>query len=80
MYSKKAVSSDEVVFKLPTFILEGNRIQINKVKFPLEFNNLTITQNHFLYVVPVFLTSTGNTIKYTTLDSYPPNVSFAERV
>lgn len=76
MYSKKVVSSDEVVFKLPTFILEGNRIQINKVKFPLEFNNLTITQNHFLYLVPVFLASNGNTIKYTTLDSYPSNVSF----
>lgn len=76
MYSKKVVSSDEVVFKLPTFILEGNRIQINKVKFPLEFNNLTITQNHFLYLVPVFLTSNGNTINYTTLDSYPSNVSF----
>jgi len=76
MYSKKVVSSDEVVFKLPTFILEGNRIQINKVKFPLEFNNLTITQNHFLYLVPVFLTSNGSTINYTTLDSYPSNVSF----
>lgn len=62
MTNRKITSTDEVMFKTPTFILEGNRIQITGVRFPLEFNNLTITRNHFLYLRPVFVTANGAVI------------------
>lgn len=71
----KSISTNETKYRLPTFILEGNKILLTRLRFPLEFYNLPITQNHFIYLVPVFLDANGNSLPYATLDKEPAGTS-----